>query len=116
MAKKKQSPFGGGINSHNPTPQQDDDLYKYYGTGNGGYGGPDIWGPSPFASQPEPGRGAGYQPNGYFPEQGFQKPYKRPTQTMGDLFTGLIPEQAPNTSKGRGSNGARTVKAPKKKQ
>lgn len=86
MAKKKknQNPFGGGINSFNPTPQIDDDLYRYYGPGNGGYGGPEIWGPSPFAN--EPGRGDGYDPNGYFPN-----------------------------SKGRGSNGARNVKAPKKK-
>lgn len=89
MAKKKkeQHTFGGGINSFNPTPSQGDDLHRYYGPGNGGYGGPEIWGPSPFAN--EPGRGDGYHPNGYFPPQ--------------------------EKAKGRGSNGARNVKPPKKK-
>ena len=35
----------------NPTPLPDLDIHYFYGPGNGGYGGPEMWGPSPFANQ-----------------------------------------------------------------
>ena len=59
MAKKKHE-HGKGINDINPTPLPDLDIHYFYGAGNGGYGGPEVWGPSPFANQ----SGMGISSNG----------------------------------------------------